>query len=277
MISVSPLVRCPSCRYSLRGLPSAHQCPECGLEYDDRTIVFSPLQPWRPFVGEGISMMLVTLVIMPQSVRAAAALFGPSWSTFFWLAIYIWPALLGLRMLRAHRRRNVVVIDASGIEVRSAGKQERFAWNDVTWRDPMMRYRIVGSGGPKPVSVRGVFETKIETARFDQIVRTLTTPPCSVEEYALRWVAKWPRWVSWESGSVLKAPSNWAFYSIAAAFLLIILNLGLSVILRGMISKGALAVIGALSSIAVVVLVLANQWFGDPRLHKKEGEDEEVG
>ena len=40
------LNRCPICRYSLRGLPVEHKCPECGFEYDQETSVFYPR--WKP-------------------------------------------------------------------------------------------------------------------------------------------------------------------------------------------------------------------------------------
>jgi len=33
------LERCPRCDYLLRGLPEEGQCPECGLKYDNETIV----------------------------------------------------------------------------------------------------------------------------------------------------------------------------------------------------------------------------------------------
>ena len=37
------LKRCPECDYDLRGLPYAHNCPECGIEYDEN--IFD-LQVW---------------------------------------------------------------------------------------------------------------------------------------------------------------------------------------------------------------------------------------
>ena len=30
---------CPSCGYNLRGLPTTHQCPECGFQYDPSAVV----------------------------------------------------------------------------------------------------------------------------------------------------------------------------------------------------------------------------------------------
>ena len=43
--SSKPLKRCPVCRYDLRGLPTEHRCPECGMAYD------STMRIWR----EGVS------------------------------------------------------------------------------------------------------------------------------------------------------------------------------------------------------------------------------
>lgn len=34
---MKPLTWCPQCRYSLKGLPADHNCPECGFEYDAET------------------------------------------------------------------------------------------------------------------------------------------------------------------------------------------------------------------------------------------------
>ncbi len=32
---------CPSCGYNLRGLPTAHRCPECGFDYDPNAVVIA--------------------------------------------------------------------------------------------------------------------------------------------------------------------------------------------------------------------------------------------
>ena len=32
---------CPQCDYDLQHLPAVHRCPECGLQYDDHTLVWS--------------------------------------------------------------------------------------------------------------------------------------------------------------------------------------------------------------------------------------------
>ena len=32
---------CPSCSYNLRGLPTAHRCPECGFDYDPNAVVIA--------------------------------------------------------------------------------------------------------------------------------------------------------------------------------------------------------------------------------------------
>jgi len=36
---------CPACEYDLRGLPSEHKCPECGLTYDRETMVWTARIP----------------------------------------------------------------------------------------------------------------------------------------------------------------------------------------------------------------------------------------
>ncbi len=54
---MKPLTWCPQCKYSLKGLPANHSCPECGFEYDAETAAWHgrTSRIWTSF------WMLVTL------------------------------------------------------------------------------------------------------------------------------------------------------------------------------------------------------------------------
>lgn len=56
------LRECPRCGYALTGLPSAHRCPECGFEYDDRTFVLTGISRGTRSMSSGRKMMWGALV-----------------------------------------------------------------------------------------------------------------------------------------------------------------------------------------------------------------------
>lgn len=73
-----PLERCPMCRYSLQGLPSAYRCPECGFEYDEYTRL------WRRSIGGSLSggpaailfillLICITQIVSPYKTWVAEA------------------------------------------------------------------------------------------------------------------------------------------------------------------------------------------------------------
>lgn len=57
------LKRCPECNYDLRGLPYAHNCPECGIEYDEK--IFD-LQVW--LAGSSVSRRFDSLAYLVLAV-----------------------------------------------------------------------------------------------------------------------------------------------------------------------------------------------------------------
>lgn len=68
-ITYLQLQQCPSCEYSLQGLPSAGNCPECGFTYDEQTIELTG-------ISRGISTLSPMRRIMWIIVGIGAA-FGP--------------------------------------------------------------------------------------------------------------------------------------------------------------------------------------------------------
>lgn len=68
-ITFLQLQQCPSCEYSLQGLPSAGNCPECGFSYDEQTIELTG-------ISRGISTLSPMRRIMWIIVGIGAA-FGP--------------------------------------------------------------------------------------------------------------------------------------------------------------------------------------------------------
>lgn len=279
MISVSPLVRCPSCRYSLRGLPSAHQCPECGLEYDDRTIVFSPLQPWRPFVGEGIAIIVFTFIIYPYIVAMITATWGSRYGVYGWAGMYVWPVATSIRLWMAHRRRFYVLLDSAGLNLRIMRYRRRFAWAEVrsagTPTNPTIirNVRMFVSVHSRPISLGGLFETSAEAAKFLEVVRAMTRSPRAGADYESRWNAGWEDWKNWKAGAIVKSPSDYAFYCTAGACVLLLLCIGVYRFSGTLVSRQAMALLGFLAVIGAWCLFLAGQWFSDPRT-RAQSDDE---
>jgi hypothetical protein len=65
-----PLSECPSCQYSLCGLPAPHRCPECGLAYDAHTFAWVIAQP---------PSLTLTLVIATLVAVVSARLLSRRW------------------------------------------------------------------------------------------------------------------------------------------------------------------------------------------------------
>ncbi len=88
--------RCLRCDYSLTGLPAAHRCPECGLEYDEQTFVLGGIvrgtRGQRP--GRAALWVVVALGLWPGAAVIAPLAMGTA-GGFGCLAVAVlWIALL---------------------------------------------------------------------------------------------------------------------------------------------------------------------------------------
>lgn len=124
-----PAETCLICGYRLDGLPHAHQCPECGEAFDERTRAW--MRPLKGVQSAGVrgAMIVVAIQIASNSGTLLAAGLAPR---RLWMALSVW-VLVGIGIYLAHRRwqRRVVAITPSGLLVREVLWTGRIPWEDL--------------------------------------------------------------------------------------------------------------------------------------------------
>ena len=110
---------CPRCEYSLRTLPIAHQCPECGLAFDRR---------WRIVAGRtcvnrvqrstGARKVLIFLLIHSGVILLLLWAFLPAGRSGLSLMILLMLVALGAAIAATYRKpRTFVAIGPAGLVV----------------------------------------------------------------------------------------------------------------------------------------------------------------
>lgn len=138
---------CPICDYNLVGLPDEHTCPECGLEYDENTLV----------IEKHSSKAVVTIVAALMALgaaRAALELIGVATSNVAVRTIDVFKDLLGLVICSAaaammwrmrSRPAMKLVVAKRGPALLIPGRPPRtFDWNDIEGarrRQTLMSFR----------------------------------------------------------------------------------------------------------------------------------------
>ncbi len=132
--SCAGLTTCPIDSYSLRGLPTAHRCPECGFRYDRRMCVW-PAPNLRQYLGFGIAVYALLLAGAVLS-SGSMMLSGPR---LIFVSILL--SSCGLSLSRgwlAYRNRPFVATAPDGLILRSRGRLPRIIpWESVG--EPMVR------------------------------------------------------------------------------------------------------------------------------------------
>jgi hypothetical protein len=154
--------RCLACDYDLRGLPSRHRCPECGLAYDDRTRV------WRP--GASLSIIpgiLAFGVVLPfVLIKVTSSTPHATWGRIVSLLWFVAVLLAGLWIRFIHRRRYVVATMPDGLLVR-VGKVCLIPWNDLAVGNlTNSEIRIKQISSNSTIDLTSFFSNTLQTRSF---------------------------------------------------------------------------------------------------------------
>jgi hypothetical protein len=184
------LADCPGCGYSLRGLPTQHACPECGLAFDRRWQVFggrarskhSTLMG-RFATGYPFVYTMAALVVVPLLASAFTGLFG-----FWWVLLVFGPvALFAAVFLRIPRA--FVAVGPDGVLIyRGPKRSERFAWAEVgRARLQLFRKKLIVPAAGKDVRVPFTFfgARGTDLAEAERLLRCINHYPRGEGAYTL--------------------------------------------------------------------------------------------
>jgi len=116
---------CPRCQYNLRGLPVAHACPECGLQFDRRWKILAG--PTSSFRNTGQARLVRGLMIAVAPIVVVATL-GPLFllragGWLGWTVIAVSLPIVGVGVWLAYRKpRRFVAIGPNGLVIYQGGR-----------------------------------------------------------------------------------------------------------------------------------------------------------
>jgi hypothetical protein len=124
---------CPYCRYSLRGLPRPHHCPECGRAYDELTCAWRPPGIWNLFRSVGFTRVAALSALVNWCMMLFVQRTPPMhWATV--AVIIMLPCaiacstILGVRVLLAGR---VAAITPDGVLLRDGVRMGVVSWSEL--------------------------------------------------------------------------------------------------------------------------------------------------
>ena len=164
--------RCLHCAYSLRGLPAAHACPECGQSYDQHTRLWRP-QP-RPLrlIGDLLGPTLGAAGPLPLAWMLAR-FYGP-WHPFT-LAMLTISALFAFAALLRYRGGGLpryLAVSPAGLLFCHEGSRKLIPWERIvdvrhTWHGTILRYRLAAGSWRFALSASPrVFDHRREAEEF---------------------------------------------------------------------------------------------------------------
>lgn len=154
-MSAPDLSQCANCRYSLKGLPRTHRCPECGLHYDEWTRIWRPRYPaWAYWTPLGMVLLVVGLDL-DDIARG-------DWSGVLWKLIFVGPIIgFGVwQIRRANRKGRYAAITPEGVWMRTSDVETTVAWTEFSDAQAKARNKVViACHDGRRILVEGIFGT----------------------------------------------------------------------------------------------------------------------
>lgn len=161
--------RCPRCSYSLVGLPSEHSCPECGLQYDEKTLVWR-ITGLRAFIYSMtprqylVFGLLCVLALLPAIPSAAVFLKLPSRPLLKLLITVLLFAVAFYWVRRRMRHGVVVALLPEGMYLANAGdasggslpRSRIINWStvqEIVWHESQKLVEVCCTGGTGAISI----------------------------------------------------------------------------------------------------------------------------
>ncbi len=167
------LPECPECLYSLKGLPEKHACPECGLRYDEHSVVRRTKVPFGVYGGLfGFLGGVPGFVQMFRAIRLELAIVF----SFLFVATF---AVLAFVVVRFARRGWMAAAAVDGLHLRVQGTSQKvIPWSNISramiltrklnrgWRKFRFGVTIFLKSERRTLDVIGVFKSEEEASAF---------------------------------------------------------------------------------------------------------------
>ncbi len=126
---MKPLTWCPQCKYSLKGLPANHSCPECGFEYDAETAIWES----RPTKTDIAAFLLGTCFVISMLLgNLLNGTFPPT--SLLEIVLFFLLALLVFVLYRAFvtsRAGCAVCTTGKGLLIKIGRDVKLYPWGDI--------------------------------------------------------------------------------------------------------------------------------------------------
>jgi hypothetical protein len=177
----SPQDRCLECDYLLDGLPMPYRCPECGLAYDNETLVFRPKKlGWLYATTALILVIIVRLAFLYWNLLVSRL--GTLLSVIFISLCAIVALIRAYRSIRrVINREQFVALTKQAVVAKTAkgGKQtlnfDQIAFVSIVDEHPWVQAKENRQGSsvavstPMKINLKGIFDNTEEMRVFKRV------------------------------------------------------------------------------------------------------------